>query len=210
RDVKDVAQQYKYVMAAHGIVSSLAGLYGGVNFTQPNTNIGKPGNIVNKVDDIAGKGTASQVDKAVQTGNGNLPIIREGKVTYEPLAKPDANEIRAGQKFADLGYDVTYKATASDKGIKNVRTQDLWVSGIGKVDVITPKVITEKSMLRRIEEKNKQTTAVILQVDLSVKDMQSIASRTWGKPTANNINTLFFQNSKGQVIRFDRPSIRNK
>ena len=57
RDVKDVAQQYKYVMAAHGIVSSLAGLYGGVNFTQPNTNIGKPGNIVNKVDDIAGKGT---------------------------------------------------------------------------------------------------------------------------------------------------------
>ena len=33
RDVNDVAQQYKYVMAAHGIVSSLAGLYGGVKLT---------------------------------------------------------------------------------------------------------------------------------------------------------------------------------
>ncbi|OCG38510.1 hypothetical protein A9G25_12130 [Gilliamella sp. Bif1-4] len=33
RDVNDVAKQYKYVMAAHGIVSSLAGLYGGVKLT---------------------------------------------------------------------------------------------------------------------------------------------------------------------------------
>ncbi|MBI0113955.1 MULTISPECIES: VENN motif pre-toxin domain-containing protein [unclassified Gilliamella] len=67
RDVKDVAQQYKYVMAAHGIVSSLAGLYGGVNFTQPNTNIGKPGNIVNKVDDIAVKGSIPEI-KGTQVG----------------------------------------------------------------------------------------------------------------------------------------------
>ncbi|XKM14524.1 hemagglutinin repeat-containing protein [Orbaceae bacterium ac157xtp] len=33
QDVKDVARQYRYVMAAHGIVSSLAGLYGGVKLT---------------------------------------------------------------------------------------------------------------------------------------------------------------------------------
>ena len=67
RDVKDVAQQYKYVMDAHGIVSSLAGLYGGVNFTQPNTNIGKPSNIVNKVDDIAVKGSIPEI-KGTQVG----------------------------------------------------------------------------------------------------------------------------------------------
>jgi len=197
--VKELTQPYQFINNNHAANQQANK---NSNFDEHEVNEKGLGNAV--------KGTASQVDKAVQTGNGNLPIILEGKVTYEPLAKPDANEIRAGQKFADLGYDVTYKATASDKEIKNVRTQDLWVSGIGKVDVITPKVITEKSMLRRIEEKNKQTTAVILQVDLSVKDMQSIASRTWGKPTANNINTVFFQNSKGQVIRFDRPSIRNK
>ena len=64
---KEVAQQYKYVMAAHGTVSSLAGLYGGVNFTQPNTNIGKPGNIVNKVDDIAVKGSIPEI-KGTQVG----------------------------------------------------------------------------------------------------------------------------------------------
>lgn len=53
------------------------------------------------------------------------------------------------------------------------------------------------SMLRRIEEKTLQTIAVILQVNLSVKRMQSIFARTWGKPTAKNINTVFFQNAKG-------------
>ncbi len=35
KDVNDVARQYKYVMAAHAIVSSLAGLYGGVKLTSP-------------------------------------------------------------------------------------------------------------------------------------------------------------------------------
>lgn len=48
------------------------------------------------------------------------------------------------------------------------------------------------SMLRRIEEKTLQTIAVILQVNLSVKRMQSIFARTWGKPTTKNINTVFF------------------
>ena len=140
--VKALTQPYQFINNNHAAIQQANK---NSNFDEHEVNEKGFGNAV--------KGTASQVDKAVQTGNGNLPIILEGKVTYEPLAKPDANEIRAGQKFADLGYDVTYKATASDKEIKNVRTQDLWVSGIGKVDVITPKVITEKSMLRRIEEK---------------------------------------------------------
>ncbi|EQC00007.1 hemagglutinin-related protein [Photorhabdus temperata subsp. temperata M1021] len=61
-----------------------------------------------------------------------------------------------------------------------------------------------------IEAKNKQTNSIIIQADLSAKDIQSVVARTWGKPTANNINTLFFQNSKGQIVRYDRPNIRNK
>ena len=126
-------------------------------------------------------------------------------MTYEPLAKPDANELRAGQKFADQGYDVTYRATASDKGISGTRTSDLHVNGIGKVDVYTPKVKEIDKILTGIEKKNKQTTAVLTQIDLSGKDMQQIANRTWGKPSANNINTLFFQDSTGRIHRFDRP-----
>ncbi|WP_259699801.1 hypothetical protein [Pseudomonas protegens] len=35
--------------------------------------------------------------------------------------------------------------------------------------------------------------------------MKSIADRVWGKPNAKNIHTLFFQDSKGQIHRFDRP-----
>lgn len=81
----------------------------------------------------------------------------------------------------------------------------MWVEGIGKVDVYTPKVKKIDKILTAIEKKNKQTTAVITQIDLSAKDMQQIANRTWGKPSANNINTLFFQDSTGRIHRFDRP-----
>ncbi|WP_052760777.1 MULTISPECIES: hypothetical protein [Photorhabdus] len=156
----------------------------------------------------AGKGT-TQVDKTANTGTLNLPAVRQGKVSYEPGATPNADEIRAGQKFADLGYHVTYKKEVNQHKVK---TQDLWVEGIGKVDVYTPnsKTMTEKSILRMIEAKNKQTNSIIIQADLSAKDIQSVVARTWGKPTANNINTLFFQNSKGQIVRYDRPNIRNK
>ena len=90
RDVKDVAQQYKYVMAAHGIVSSLAGLYGGVNFTQPNTNIGKPGNIVNKVDDIAGKGKGSRKDNTTGKVNQVKPQVLDpiyANDTWKPIKR---------------------------------------------------------------------------------------------------------------------------
>ncbi|PXY94132.1 VENN motif pre-toxin domain-containing protein [Gilliamella apis] len=90
RDVKDVAQQYKYVMAAHGIVSSLAGLYGGVNFTQPNTNIGKPGNIVNKVDDIAGKGKGSRKNNTTGKVNQVKPQVLDpiyANDTWKPIKR---------------------------------------------------------------------------------------------------------------------------
>ncbi|OTQ71041.1 hypothetical protein B6D17_05930, partial [Gilliamella apis] len=90
RDVKDVAQQYKYVMAAHGIVSSLAGLYGGVNFTQPNTNIGKPSNIVNKVDDIAGKGKGSRKDNTTGKVNQVKPQVLDpiyANDTWKPIKR---------------------------------------------------------------------------------------------------------------------------
>ena len=82
----------------------------------------------------------------------------------------------------------------------------MWVEGIGKVDVYTPKVKKIDKILTAIEKKNKQTTAVLTQIDLSAKDMQQIANRTWGKPSTNNINTLFFQNSIGWIYRYDRPN----
>ena len=77
-------------MAAHGIVSSLAGLYGGVNFTQPNTNIGKPSNIVNKVDDIAGKGKGSRKDNTTGKVNQVKPQVLDpiyANDTWKPIKR---------------------------------------------------------------------------------------------------------------------------
>ncbi|TNL00886.1 hypothetical protein CYD30_28480, partial [Kosakonia cowanii] len=129
----------------------------------------------------------------------------KGQITYEFGAKPDSNELRAGNTFSQLGYRVTYKTTASDKGLQNVRTQDLWVDGVGKVDVYTPLSTKPKSIINTIEKKDSQTTSVITQIDLTSEEMSGIASRVWGKPNIKNINTLFFQDSTGKVYRFDRP-----
>ncbi|PTU64817.1 filamentous hemagglutinin [Chromobacterium sp. Panama] len=134
-----------------------------------------------------------------------LPALRVGKVVTEPYAKPDANELIAANGFSKLGYDVTHKATASDKGVQGVKTQDLWVDGIGKVDVYTPTVVTPKSILRMIEKKNLQTNAIIIQVNLAPKEIQEIVARAWGKSSTENISKLFFQNKEGHIIRFDRP-----
>src|SRR5699024_4544830 len=97
-------------------------------------------------------------------------------------------------------------ATASDKGIQGARTSDLYVDGVGRVDVYTPKTTNTKNIIASIEKKDSQTSSVLLQIDLVGKDMNSIASRVWGKPNVKNINTIFFQDSKGQIHRFDRPT----
>ncbi|AWH89939.1 hypothetical protein [Limnobaculum parvum] len=136
--------------------------------------------------------------------------LTKGQVTYEFGAKPNGNELRAGNIFSELGYDVTHKVTASDLGIQGVKTQDLWVGGFGKVDVYTPDKLEVVPILRMIEKKNRQTNAVYIQADLSTKDIQEIVSRTWGKPSTKNINTLFFQDTNGQVIKFERPKIGGK
>ncbi|WP_114196281.1 hypothetical protein [Edaphovirga cremea] len=94
--------------------------------------------------------------------------LTKGQVTYEFGAKPDGNELRAGSTFSELGYDVTYKTTASDKGISDVRTPDLWVNGIGKVDVYTPQTTNLGNTVKAIEKKDSQTTAVLTQIDLSL------------------------------------------
>lgn len=122
---------------------------------------------------------------------------------FEQGSTPNANEIRAGSGFLNLGYDVVVKKEVNQNKVK---TQDLYVERIGKVDVYTPQNLDTKTILRMIEKKNQQTNSVLTQADLSKSQMTEIANRTWGKPSANNINTLFFQDSKGQIIRYDRPT----
>jgi filamentous hemagglutinin len=82
---------------------------------------------------------------------------------------------------------------------------DLFVPGIGNVDIITPQSTTsDRNILNNIERKNDQATAILVQLDATPARMQSLAARTFGKPTARNINTLIFQLPNGQIVRFDR------
>ncbi|MBU9580590.1 hypothetical protein KTE26_19315 [Ralstonia mannitolilytica] len=60
-------------------------------------------------------------------------------------------------------------------------------------------------MTKAIEKKADQATGVLVQTDLSNSDMATIAARTWGKPNAQSIQTLFFQKSDGTIVRFNRP-----
>lgn len=129
-----------------------------------------------------------------------------GEVNIELGANPDSNELRAGQGLAGLGYDVTHQTTANSQGISNVRTADLSVKGLGQVDVYTPEDGTSANAITRaIEKKADQATGVLVQTDLSNSDMATIAARTWGKPNAQSIQTLFFQKSDGTIVRFNRP-----
>ncbi|MGG4665494.1 VENN motif pre-toxin domain-containing protein [Providencia vermicola] len=189
---------------ADGLINvGLGGLAVSGGYLGNKVTTGKPNGGIVAPENNVWQGSVLVNEKSTST----LPAVREGKILYEALAKPDANELRAGNAFSKLGYDIKYKETASDLGIKNKPTQDLWVYGIGKVDVYTPnpKTMTEKSILRMIEAKNKQTNSIIIQVDLPAKEMNSIVARTWNKPGANNINSLFFQDSKGNMVRYDRP-----
>ena len=79
------------------------------------------------------------------------------------------------------------------------------VKGLGQVDVYSPTSTSPTSVTRAIEAKNSQASAVLVQTGLSDLDMASVAARTWGKPTAQNIQTIFFQKPDGVIIRFDRP-----
>ncbi|MDH0893369.1 MULTISPECIES: RHS repeat-associated core domain-containing protein [unclassified Pseudomonas] len=129
-----------------------------------------------------------------------------GGIKIESGAVPDSNEIRAGQGLSDIGYDVTHQATASAKGVQGQRTADLYVNGIGSVDVYTPQNISPNSIVRAIEKKANQAGGVLVQADLSSVDMSSVAARMWGKTNAQNIRTIFFQKPDGSIVRFDRPS----
>ncbi|WP_437343930.1 hypothetical protein [Paraburkholderia caffeinilytica] len=131
----------------------------------------------------------------------------KGNVTVEPGATPDSNEIRAGQGLANLGYDVSHQPTANSQGISDVRTADLSIKGVGQIDVYTPENLDPSNIVKNIEKKASQGDGVLVQADLSSADMASIAARTWGKPNAQNLQTLFFQNSDGAIVRFNRPVI---
>jgi len=134
---------------------------------------------------------------------GNINSGKMGSMTIEKGASLNADELKAGIGFLGLGYDVIAK---KEVNLNHVKTPDFYVEGIGKVDVYTPEILRTKTILNMIEKKNNQTNSIIIQADLPKSQITEIVNRTWGKPSTNNINTLFFQNSIGRIYRYDRPN----
>ncbi|NWD05575.1 two-partner secretion domain-containing protein [Pseudomonas gingeri] len=151
-------------------------------------------------------GTVAISDGApVVEASGEKSVGTLGRTQIEAGAEPDLNEVRAGKGLSDLGYDVTHQATASSQGVQNMRTADLFVEGVGDVDVYTPKSTVPDTILRGIEKKADQAVGVFVQTEIDSAEMSSIAARMWGKTNGQAIRTIFFQKADGSIIRFDRP-----
>jgi filamentous hemagglutinin len=112
--------------------------------------------------------------------------------------------INGANALAGAGYNVTYQLTASSRGIPNTRTADYNVPGIGQVDEYSPTTTDLCRIAGGIEAKNAQANGVLVQSNLNSAQMQEVANRVWGKPNAQNINTIIF-NSNGRITVFTRP-----
>lgn len=101
---------------------------------------------------------------------------------------------------------MSHQPTANSQGINGVRTADLFIDGVGQVDVYAPQSGTSlNAITRAVEAKAGQANGVFVQANMSQSDMASIAARIWGKPNANSLTTLFFQQPDGTIVRFNRP-----
>ena len=144
---------------------------------------------------------------------GDLPvapkgglITRQGRFTLEAGAKLDADELAVAQAFNRYGYDAHGLTTASQRGIQNVRTADLEISGLGRVDVYTPRKFDSKAISRAIEKKGTQAPVVAIRGNLSEQLMRETAARLWGKTSskARAIQQIVFENN-GVLTWFTRP-----
>lgn len=68
---------------------------------------------------VVSPGSTGYVPSNATFNSGNSDGAK-GNVTVEPGATPDANEARAGQGLANLGYDVSHQPTANSQGITDV------------------------------------------------------------------------------------------
>lgn len=134
-------------------------------------------------------------------GKGDVGgATNKGKITVQDGAKPDQNELRAGEGLSNSGHDVEHRATASDLGITGQRTSDLFVNG-KPVDVYTPAIGTNTNKIATNIEKKAKQGNVLVQGDFSVTQMDEIAARTFGK---GKQDTIYFQNSTGVIFEFNK------
>ena len=131
---------------------------------------------------------------------------KPGWLGKEELATPDEIEIPVGQHLTRLGYNVLFLEELSKRGIQDTRTGDMLVQELGYVEIYTPITLNLSRIISQIEKKSKQAPSILVQFELSVTEMSSVAERMWSKRSAKSLGTLYFMRSDGSIYRFNRPA----
>jgi hypothetical protein len=145
----------------------------------------------------AGGGGSSQ-----QGGGGSGG--RTPALTVDPGVTLSPTEQAAAQHWVNAGHDVRALRPAGSQNIRNVRTADLDVTGVGRVDVYAREASTSAdNMVRAILDKNSQTSIVhveIVSTNATPAEFVRIPNRVFGHPTAGKNIARIIIRQDGQVV----------
>ena len=147
------------------------------------------GRIVNAMESNEGaSGTPQQLPQ--QPGNGSF-------TQNSPESNDDPEAEDTGRELKKLGYNVVqlddFQPPPPGGG-----NPDLDVSGLGIVDVYSPKKASSlDNVIQTIANKGRQAQTVVVRGDFSTTEQQEIANRLFGKTesTAQNVMKIIFQSS---------------
>jgi hypothetical protein len=127
-----------------------------------------------------------------------------GQLTAEPGVTLTATEEAAAQHWVSSGKDVRALRPAGSSGVSGVRTADLEVQGVGRVDVYSPEPTTNaNNLVRAILAKSDQTSIVhveLVTTAIPEADLLRIPNRVFGHPVAGkNIGRIVVRRG-GQVV----------
>jgi hypothetical protein len=123
------------------------------------------------------------------TGPGRSLVADSGdrlpQLYVAPGVELTPSERVAAQYWLDGDHDVRVPRPAGSQGIRNVRTADLDVRGVGHVDVYAPGPSTRANgIVSAILNKNSQATVVHVEIDAtSVSESELLRSRTGSSGT---------------------------
>jgi hypothetical protein len=136
---------------------------------------------------------------------GGTAEPKRGTYVVEDGASPSPGERAAAQYWLDQGKKVTAKRPVSETGVEGVRTADMEVEGVGKVDVVEPAPSTSSNnVVRRILQKSDQASTI--QVELAdgsavtPAEAARLPNRVFGHPKAGKAINRIVVRQNGSVI----------
>lgn len=126
------------------------------------------------------------------------------RLTKDPGVTLTASEEAAAQHWVGQGNDVRALRPAGSSGVQGVRTADLEVNGVGRVDVYSPEPTTNaNNLVRAILDKNSQTAIVHMEIastSVTEAELLRIPNRVFGHPRAGGNITRIVVRLGGRVV----------